>query len=174
MEVIMSNKTILGIYSDDELLVKGARQLRDKGVKIKNVFSPFPIHGIDALLGIPRTRLAICSFIYGVAGCSLAILMMWYMMIYDWPSDVGGKPNFALYMNLPSFIPITFECTVLCAAHLMVLTFLLRSKLLPGVTAPIPDVRCTDDRFVIQVSATEANQNDIISILKQTGASEIK
>ena len=77
-------------------------------------------------------------------------------------------------MNLPAFIPITFECTVLCAAHLMVLTFLLRSKLLPGVTAPVPDLRSTDDKFVIIVHANESNQNEITSVLKQTGAMEIR
>ena len=170
----MSKRIVMGIYDDEQLLTNGAKQLHAKNIHIKNVYSPFPIHGIDHYLGIPRTRLAICSFLYGATGTSLALLMMWYMMIYDWPADIGGKPSFSFYMNLPAFIPITFECTVLCAAHLMVLTFLLRSKLLPGVTAPVPDFRVTDNKFAMQVVVTDANANEVTSILKQTGASEIK
>ena len=55
----------------------------------------------------------------------LLLLMMWYMMIEDWPMIIGGKPNFSLLQNLLAFIPITFEMTVFFAAHLMVLTYLI-------------------------------------------------
>lgn len=89
-------KTIHGIYDDEELLVEGAKKLRSSNVKVKDVFSPFPIHGIDDVIGLPRTRIAICAFIYGITGTSLAILMTWYMMVSDWPTDIGGKPSFGI------------------------------------------------------------------------------
>lgn len=171
----MNNKIVLGIYDDDEVLLEGLKKFRDKGIKIKNVFSPFPIHGIDGIIGIRRTRLAICSFLYGATGTTLALLMMWYMMIHDWPMDIGGKPSFALYTNLPAFIPVTFEITVLCAAHGMALTFLLRSKILPGVTAYVPDIRSTDDKFVVEIHSSDQTQiNNAISLLRETGAIEVK
>jgi hypothetical protein len=173
-EIIMANKIVSGVYLDEQHLIEGAKGLKSKGIPVKNVYSPFPIHGIDPLIGVPRTRLAICSFLYGVTGFSLAILMMWYMMIEDWPANIGGKPSFALYMNLPAFIPITFEITVLCAAHLMVLTYFLRSKLLPGVIAVVPDLRVTDDRFVMQVAVSAERQAEVENILKSSGAIEIK
>lgn len=113
----MSKVAIHAIYDDEEPLMATAKELRSKGIKVKDVYSPFPIHGIDPVIGTPRTRIAICAFIYGLTGMCLATLMMWYMMIHDWPTDVGGKPSFAYYMNVPAFIPITFEATVLCAAH---------------------------------------------------------
>jgi hypothetical protein len=169
----MSKKIIHGIYDDDDQLVEGAKRLRAQGIKIKDVFSPFPIHGIDPIIGVPRTRLAICSFIYGITGTSLALLMMWYMMVSDWPMDIGGKPSFFLYTNLPAFIPVTFEITVLCAAHGMAITFLLRSWLLPGVSAKNPDPRTTDDKFLMLIEADDANAGMIVSTLKQTGASEV-
>jgi hypothetical protein len=169
----MSKKIIHGIYDDDGQLVEGAKRLRAQGIKIKDVFSPFPIHGIDPIIGVPRTRLAICSFIYGITGTSLALLMMWYMMVSDWPMDIGGKPSFFLYTNLPAFIPVTFEITVLCAAHGMAITFLLRSWLLPGVSAKNPDPRTTDDKFLMLIEADDANAGMIVSTLKQTGASEV-
>ena len=147
----MSKIAIHAIYDDEEPLMETAKELRTKGIKVKEVFSPFPIHGIDALIGVPRTRIAICAFIYGITGMSLGTLMMWYMNIHDWPTDIGGKPSFAYYMNVPAFIPITFECTVFCAAHGMVITHFLRSWLIPGAKAKNPDPRTTDDKFLMIV-----------------------
>ena len=95
-------------------------------------------------------------------------------MISDWPINIGGKPNFALYLNLPAFIPVTFELTVFCAAHGMAITFLLRSKLLPGVTAPIPHPRITDDKFILHIDVKDENKLDeVASQLKGAGASEV-
>ena len=169
----MSKVIIHGIYDDEEILVKGAKNLRSNGIKIKDVFSPFPIHGIDPIIGVPRTRLAICAFLYGITGASLGTLMMWYMMIHDWPTDIGGKPSFAYYLNVPAFIPITFECTVLCAAHGMAITYFLRSWLLPGVSPKNPDPRTTSDKFLMLIESNESDVPKIESILRETGASEI-
>ena len=97
------------------------------------------------------------------------------MMIHDWHIDIGGKPNFALYKNLPAFIPVTFESTVLCAAHGMFITFLLRSKILPGVTANNPDPRTTDDKFIMQIEVKDTdNMEQISEMLKSTGATDIR
>ena len=169
----MSTTAIHAIFDDEEPLMASAKQLRSQGIKVKDVFSPFPIHGIDPVIGVPRTRLAICAFIYGLTGASLATLMMWYMMVSDWPTDIGGKPSFAYYMNIPAFIPITFESTVLCAAHGMAITYYLRCWMLPGVKAKNPDPRTTDDKFLMIVETKEENKNNIESILKNGGASEI-
>ena len=169
----MSKAVIHAIYDDEEVLMANAKQLRSQGFSIKDVFSPFPIHGIDAAIGVPRTRLAICAFIYGLTGLSLATLMMWYMMVHDWPTDIGGKPSFAYYMNVPAFIPITFESTVLCAAHGMAITYYLRCWMLPGVKAKNPDPRTTDDKFMMVIETKEENKGNIESILKSGGASEI-
>ena len=169
----MSKKTLHGIYDDEEQLKEGAKQVTGKGFKVKEVFSPFPIHGIDSIIGIPRTRIAICAFIYGITGTFLATLMMWYMMIHDWPMDVGGKPNWAYFFNVPAFIPVTFESTVLCAAHGMVITFYLRSWILPGVSAKNPDPRTTDNKFLMEMEVNEGDVASIESIMKETGASEV-
>ncbi len=169
----MSKIAIHAIYDDEEPLMETAKELRTKGIKVKEVFSPFPIHGIDALIGVPRTRIAICAFIYGITGMSLGTLMMWYMNIHDWPTDIGGKPSFAYYMNVPAFIPITFECTVFCAAHGMVITHFLRSWLIPGAKAKNPDPRTTDDKFLMIVETNEQDKNSIETLLKNGGATEI-
>ncbi len=154
--------------------MKAIPELKAQGVVCKDVQSPFPIHGIESLIGVPRTRISIASFLYGLSGTSFALWMTWYMMIHDWPINIGGKPNFMLYMNLPAFIPVTFELTVFCAAHGMAITFLLRSKIIPGVTAPIPHPRLTDDKFVLHVDVKDEMQTgDVAEKIKTSGASDV-
>ena len=170
-----NKKFVYGIFNDDEVALSAVTTLRAKGLKVKDVISPFPIHGMDQALGLKRTRLSICCFLYGMTGCSLALLMMWYMNIWDWPMDIGGKPSFALYKNLPAFIPVTFESTVLCAAHGMVITFFLRSKILPGVEPHVIHPRQADDHFVMTIQAKDAGQvGQIHSMLKDAGAISTK
>jgi hypothetical protein len=169
------SKSIFAIFSDEEVLMESINPLRSQGVKVKDVISPFPIHGLDAVLGLKRTRISICSFIYGITGLSLAILMTWYMNVSDWPMDIGGKPNFMYYKNVAAFVPVLFESTVLCACHGMVLTFYLRSKLLPGVTPFTPDLRMTDDKFIMHVELKDAStEANITALLKKYGAEEVK
>jgi hypothetical protein len=104
------------------------------------------------VIGIKRTRLAICSFMYAMTGTSLALLGMWYFMIQDWPMNIGGKPSFSLLENVTAFIPVTFEFSVLCGAHGMAITYLLRNGTLPGMPASNPDPRTTDDKFVVEIT----------------------
>lgn len=169
------SKFIFGIFSDEEKVLHSIAPLRSKGVKVKDVISPFPIHGLDHALGLARTRISICSFLYGMTGFSLAILMTWYMMVSDWPMDIGGKPNWYYYQNVPAFIPIIFESTIFCAAHGMVITFYLRSKLIPGITAYTPDVRMTDDKIIMKVEVSDAeSERNATTLLKEFGAEEVK
>jgi hypothetical protein len=169
----MSKVVIHAIFDDEEPLMTSVKSLRSNGIRITNAFTPFPVHGLDTAMGLPRTRLAICAFIYGLTGASLATLMMWYMMVGDWPTDVGGKPSFSYYMNVPAFIPITFESTVLCAAHGMAITFFLRSWLVPGAKAKNPDPRTTDDKFMMVVETKEENKANVEALLRTGGASEV-
>ena len=169
----MAKRLIRSIYNDEHDLLENVKYLRERGVKIQNVFSPFPVHGLDQALGLRHTRLSTAAFIYGMTGTTLALLMMWFMLIYDWPMNIGGKPSFTLLQNLPAFIPITFELTVLCAAHGMVITFLLASKLFPGVTAYVAHPRVTDDKMVILFEADDNATDEISADLKNRGAEEI-
>ena len=140
------------MYDDDAKVMTAAGKLVGQGIRVKDVYSPFPIPGIDPIIGIKRTRLAICSFMYAMTGTSLALLGMWYFMIQDWPMNIGGKPSFTLLENVTAFIPVTFEFSVLCGAHGMAITYLLRNGTLPGMPASNPDPRTTDDKFVVEIT----------------------
>ncbi|MFI2742051.1 DUF3341 domain-containing protein [Zhouia sp. PK063] len=169
----MSNKVIQAIYNDDDVLLHAVKKVKAAHHHIEEIYTPFPVHGLDKAMGLAPTRLAICSFIYGCCGLTVAVLMMNYMMIVDWPQNIGGKPSFSFIDNMPTFIPIMFELTVFFAAHLMVVTFYLRSRLWPFKQAENPDVRTTDDHFLMEV-ALHNNEDELTSLLNESGAIEVK
>lgn len=172
----MAEKVIYAMYDDDDVLKDGAKKLVAKGIKVADVFSPFPIHGIDPIIGIRNTRLGIMAFIYGLIGTTLATVGMHYFMISDWPMNIGGKPNETYLDNVLAFIPITFEFTVLCAAHGMAITYLLLNKTLPGMPATNPDPRTTDDKFVMELRLSENakySESELLAMLNETGVIEI-
>jgi len=139
---------------------------------IEEVFCPFPVHGLDKALGLAPTKLAITAFFYGITGLSFAIWMTNYIMIEDWPMDIGGKPSFSWIENMPAFVPIMFELTVFFAAHLMVITFYMRSRLWPFKDAENPDPRTTDDHFLMEIPVHN-NEDTLVALLSKTGAVEI-
>ena len=164
------------MYDDDEVLKNSAKQLVANGIKISEVFSPFPIHGIDPIIGIKNTRLGIMAFLYGLTGLTIATVGMRYFMIVDWPMNIGGKPNFSYLDNMLAFIPITFEFTVMCAAHGMAITYLLRNKTLPGMPAQNPDPRTTDDKFVMEIRLSEnqkVTEAELDAMLQEIGFLEL-
>ena len=168
----MANKFIHAVYDDDDKLLDAVKSLKKNKVTIEEVFTPFPVHGLDHLMGIEPTRIAIAAFIYGCIGFTFALLMINYIMIVDWPQNIGGKPSFSYLENMPAFVPIMFEMTVFHAAHLMVITFYLRSRMWPLKKAENPDPRTTDDHFLIEIS-TDKPVAALKKLLKDSGAVEI-
>ena len=167
-----SNKVIHALYDDDDVLLKAVKSIKDEKYPIEEVYTPFPVHGLDKVLGLEGTRIAIMSFIYGCIGFIVAVAMINYIMIVDWPQNIGGKPSFSFLENMPAFVPVMFEMTVFFAAHLMVITFYLRSKLWPFKEAENPNPLTTDDKFLVEV-AVEENEKELTALLKKTGAIDI-
>ena len=163
----MSNKVIHAFYDDDDVLLSAVKEIMSKKYHIDEVYTPFPVHGLDKALGLEGTRIAITAFIYGCIGLAVSILMMDYMMISDWPQ------SFSYVENMPAFVPVMFEMTVFFSAHLMVITFYLRSKLWPFKKAENPYPSTTDDTFLIEI-LVEKNENELKALIKKTGAIDIK
>ncbi|WP_435135022.1 DUF3341 domain-containing protein [Formosa sp. A9] len=168
-----SSKVIHAIYTDDDVLMSAVKQVKAAKHHIEEIYTPFPVHGLDKAMGLAPTRLAICAFIYGCIGLTVATTMMNFIMIEDWPQNIGGKPSFSYLENMPAFVPIMFELTVFFAAHLMVITFYLRSRMWPFKSAENPDPRTTDDHFLMEIPVHN-NETELSDLLKETGAVEIK
>jgi hypothetical protein len=166
----IDNKNLVrAIFTDDDTVLSAVKILREKGMKIKEVYSPFPIHGLDKAMGLKETRIAMASFMYGLFGLTIAITLTAYTMNFDWPQNIGGKPSMTWGANMPAFVPILFELTVFFAAHLMVWTFMVINKLYPGAEPQNPDPRTTDDHFMIELYSTKG----LVDVLKESGAKEI-
>lgn len=168
----MSKKLIHGLFDDDDILMDGVKAIRQKGYEIDEIYTPFPVHGLDKAMGLKPTRIAYASFAYGLFGLLLASWLTWYMMIHDWPQNIGGKPNGTWLKNMLSFTPILFELTVFMAAHLMVWTYFFKNKLYPGKKAGNPDPRTTDDKFLMEF-IIEGDTTELESLLKENGAFEV-
>jgi len=167
-----NNKSyVLGVYDDEDVLLHAVEKVREQGVKIHEVYSPFPVHGLDEALGYKKTRLPIAAFMFGMTGTGLALLMQIWMLGYDWPMIIGGK-NFA---SLPPFIPVTFELTVLLSALGMVATFLIVSDMKPYKWPQQFDLRSTDDKHImaIDLASNKMSKDAIGSLLKESGAREV-
>ena len=144
------NSYLLTLTSPEELLDK-IKELKSEGKEIQEVYTPFYVHGLDEALGLKRTRLGKVTFLYGLIGLFFGCWLTYFTMIKDWPMDIGGKPNATFWQNLPAFVPIIFELVVYFAAHLLVISFFIRSRLYPFKKAENPIKRSSDDKFVIQV-----------------------
>ena len=151
-------KYISAYFEDEENLLRATKNLREQNLSIQDVLTPFPVHGLDQALGFKRSSIPTVGFISGAIGAILAFGFQTWAFTVDYPLFIGGKPHFAI----PSFIPITFEITVLFAAFGMVFAFLIRSRLGPGANNPIHDERITDDRFVIIVDIDESGKQEKI------------
>ena len=162
---------VLGVYDDEEVLLHAVGKIRDAGIKIQEVYSPFPVHGLDEELGYKRSRLPIAAFMFGALGTTLALVMQIWMLGVDWPMIIGGK-NFVAF---PDFVPVTFELTVLLAAFGMVGTFLVSSDLKPWKDSNLLDIRITNDKHIMAIDLGSNNvaTTDIQKALKDSGAVEV-
>ena len=166
-----SRNFVLGVYDDEDVLLKAVRKIRQAGVKIDEVYSPFPVHGLDEELGYKKSRLPIAAFMFGTLGTTLALTMQIWMLGIDWPMIIGGKN----YIAGPDLVPVTFELTVLLAAFGMVFTFLVASDLKPWKDPKMLDLRITDDRHVmaIDLGKNKNKAESLEGLLKDSGAIEV-
>jgi hypothetical protein len=162
---------LVGVFDDDDVIMHAIPEIREKGIKIFEVYSPYPIHGVDDVLGIKRSRLTKAAFMFGLTGTILALTMQFWMLGFDWPMNIGGKAH----TPFPTFVPVTFELTVLLASFGMVGTFLVVSDLKPYGKPVVFDPRSTDDKFilVVELQKNKMSADEISAVLKQQGAIEV-
>ena len=157
MSNISNKKVLFGLYDDDEILMDAIYMANHDHLDIMDVQTPFPIHGLDPKLGLSESRLHIAGFGYGLCGFLLAFGFMTWVFTKDWPIIFGGKP----YFSVPSFVPITFELTVLFASVGMVITFFTICGLGPGIENPTLHDRITDDKFCVAFDVTDKSPEEV-------------
>src|ERR1700759_4890898 len=163
-------KFVVGVFEEEGNLFNAVRRVRKSGYRLHDVYTPFPLHGLDKEMGLRDTSIHTAGFLYGITGTSLAFGFMTWVFTRDWPLNIGGKPHFAL----PAWIPIMFEFTVLLSAVGMVLTFCYLCQLAPFVKKHHFHLRATDDFFVMVIECTaKTNEADLSAFLNAAGAKEV-
>ncbi len=163
-------KFVVGCFKQESVLFPAVKKVRTAGYKIHDVYTPYPVHGLDHAMGLRETSLHTAGFIYGITGTATALSCISWILASDWPLNFGGKPNFAL----PAWIPIIFEFTVLMAAVGMVLTFCYLCQLAPFIKKHQFHLRATDDLLVMVIECTaKTNAADLQTFLSNAGAVEV-
>lgn len=167
----MSKINIIGVYNDEDVFADAVQKVKDNGIRIKNVFMPFPVHRVFHTMGL-KTRLPVLTFIYGAVGTGITFAFLYWASVVNYPLKFGGKP-----LNSLSFIIIMFVMTIFVAVLLTFMTFFIRQKIGPGKQAVMIDSRSIDDKFLIVVDKDpalgKAEIARITDLLKETGAVEI-
>jgi hypothetical protein len=170
---------VLAFFDTPDSLLAATAKVRAQNYEHWDVFTPYPIHGMDDAQGLRRSPIPYVTFIAGLTGCSVAFLLQYWTSAVDWPLNVGGKP----FNSWPAFVPIMFELTVLfaglCTAGAM---FALNG--LPNVSRKIFDPSLTRDRYAIVIEAPKKasgssrykafSEAEASQFLKQLGAKEVR
>lgn len=165
---------VMAEFENPSDLVAAARRTYEAGYRRINGYSPYPIEELSEAIGFTHTSLPLIVFIGGLLGGLGGFFMQYWMEVIDYPLNVGGKP----YNSWPAFIPITFECTVLCAAFAAVLGMLVLNKL-PQPYHPVfnaPNFAlATRDRFFLVVEANDPKfeHETVVGLMKSLNAQDV-
>ena len=164
-------KGLAGIWLDEKGFVDAARKTRESGVKKLEAVSPYPVHGIDEAVGIPRSYIPYITFIAGISGCGFGVWFTWWTSAVDWAVNIGGKPMW----SLAAFIPVIFECTILFAALVSVAAMIVINGL-PKVDPPVIDPDLTSHKFAIFVPEDDPGFDTakIEQLFRSLGAVDVK
>jgi hypothetical protein len=167
----MRAKILVATFPHVDGLLSAVRKARREMLRVYDVFSPFPVHGLDEAMGIRHTRLPKITLLGGLTGLATALTLQFYTNVLDWPLNVGGKPD----NSTLAFVPISFELTVLFGGLATVAAFLLRARLYPGKKPWLVDPGITNDTFalVLRKPSDDEPHERALALLKECGAASI-
>jgi len=148
----MTQHLHIGYFEDSRDLLDAAAECRQRSIPIFDVISPFPIHGLDEVLGIRPSRLPWVTLAAGILGVSLGFYLEYWTAAVNWPLNVGGKP----LDSFPAFVPVAFELTILFAGLATAAALLLRSGIWPWRRIPSGLERTTDDQHALILAQSDA------------------
>ena len=168
----MPSSFLVATFSDAEKLLHAVHAVRQENLRIYDVYAPYPIHGLDAAMGVRRTRLPWVTFLVGCCALALAVTFQFYTTVLDWPLNVGGKPD----NSSLAFVPICFELTVLLSGLATVAALFLRARLYPGKRESLFAEGVTNDTFALVLRKREPpfDAHRARKVLQDSGATRIR
>ncbi|MCX8057766.1 MAG: DUF3341 domain-containing protein [Ignavibacteria bacterium] len=174
----MENKPLYSVaatFDDVNKLIKAVDKVNEAGYTIYDVHSPYPIHGMPKAMKLKPSKLGFVTLIFGLSGAIFAFLFMYWVNVIDYPLIVGGKP----FYQLPAYIPVMFEVTVLSASVFTIVWMLFIMFKFPNLSHPLLDTdymkKVSVDRYGISIQAKD-ELFDLVKVkefLKELGAEEV-
>ncbi len=168
----MPRSFLVATFSDADTLLHAVRAAIREDFTVYDVYAPYPIHGMDAAMGVRRSRLPWVTFIVGCCALTFALCFQFYTSVLDWPLNVGGKPD----NSTLAFVPICFELTVLLSGLATVAAFFcapgcFREKRSCCLPRALPD-----DTFALVLRRREPpfDSNRAWKLLQESGADRIR
>ena len=156
-------------------VIHAAEQMRDAGFTRWDVFTPYPMHGLDDAMGIKSSKVGWFSFIGGVTGYASGMLMIWWMNAVDYQIPIGGKPMFSPFGAFPP----SYELTILFGSFGALLGMLFLNRL-PRLHHPLLKHRrfalASHDRFYVVVETDDPKFSEIETrkLLEAIGSKHIE
>ena len=161
---------VLGVFGHLDSTVHAIEELKRSGHRDFTVYSPLPRHELEHALAQPTSPVRAFTLIGGISGCAIGAWISLYMS-YDWPVQVGGKT----IGSIPAYVVIMFEMTVLFGALTTLLGVVFNVLLAARQQGTIAyDPRFTNDKFGIFVPVAAAQADRVETLLKNSGAEEVR
>ena len=157
-------------------ILHAAGTMRDSGFRHWDVFTPFPVHGMDRAMGLKNSKVGWFSFLGGVTGYTSGMLMIWYMNAHDYAIIVGGKPMFSPFYSFPP----SYELTILLGSFGALLGMLFLNRL-PRLHHPLLKNRrfisgASHDKFFIAIETSDPKYSEAETrkLLESLGSKHIE
>src|SRR3954471_7938431 len=166
---------IMAEFENPASTLHAAEKVRDQGFRNWDVFSPFPVHGMDHAMGLKNSKVGWFTFIGGVTGYATGMLMIWWMNAVDYPLVIGGKPMFSPHSTFPP----SYELTILFGAFGSLFGMLFLNKL-PRLHHPLLKNKrfslVTHDRFFVVVECEDPQYSEVETrkLLEGAGSTHIE
>lgn len=163
---------VVATFSDADSLLQAVKTVRSENFSVFDVYSPYPIHGLDHAMGVRRSRLPWVTFVIAMCGLVGALILQFYTAVLDWPLNVGGKPN----NSTLAFLPVTFELTVLTSGLATVAALFFRGRLFPGKKEQLIVEGVTNNKFALVLRKKDASfdARRARQLLEQSGADRVQ
>ena len=175
MPATVTQYGILAEFDSVAATLHAAEKVRDAGFRRWDVFTPFPVHGMDRAMGLKNSQVGWFSFLGGATGYAFGMLMIWYMNAFDYPIVVGGKPMFSPF----SAFPPSYELTILLGAFGSLFGMLFLNRL-PRLHHPLLKNKrfslVTHDRFFIVIECNDPKYSEVEAhkLLEEAGSRHIE
>ncbi len=164
----MNNTAIYGVFDNEEKLLGALRSIRDKGINITDVVSPYPVEEVFDILKL-KTRIPALAFMYGLFGMLATFGFLYWTSVVNYPLVFGGKPQ-----NTLSFVIVIFVMVINITIASTLVTFFLIEKKGPGAVPKYSYEGMSDDKYFIIVEKNpDLDEATLNNLLKSGGAIEI-